>query len=199
MRRVTVGRVAGTTACLVLLFLNYRLDYSRGSQAITIDDLAGSGPGVGEPFPDFEIEEIGGGSITLGELRGQPAVIVFGRSLDWCPFTKSFVSELAASLGKHPRANVVLVFSPNQVNLKAVRFLFDRRIHFRVGSDRGRQLIDGLGLTNTSLRNKIEAGVPYPATFVLDAKGIVRLRDTRRDHRFWLAGDVVRRALDSLI
>ncbi len=198
MPRITVGRVVGTLVCLSVLFLNYRLDFGRASQESAVDDLAGRGPRVGEHFADFDLEEVGGGRVTSADLLGKPTVLVFARSLDWCPFTKSFVTELAASIGRQPEVNVLLVFAPNQVNTKAIRFLFDRGIAFRVALDQGRQLIERLGIANVTIRSRIETGVPYPAVFVLDAQGIVRFRDTRRNHRIWLAGSRIKEELDRL-
>lgn len=32
----------------------------------------------GEPAPDFELERVGGGSLRLSELRGQPVLLHFG-------------------------------------------------------------------------------------------------------------------------
>lgn len=33
---------------------------------------------AGEPAPDFELDKVGGGSLRLSELRGQPVLLHFG-------------------------------------------------------------------------------------------------------------------------
>lgn len=44
---------------------------------------AGKGPVLGAPAPDFTLETLDGGPITLSDLRGKPVLINFWAS--WCP------------------------------------------------------------------------------------------------------------------
>lgn len=44
---------------------------------------AGKGPVLGAPAPDFTLETLDGGPITLSDLRGRPVLINFWAS--WCP------------------------------------------------------------------------------------------------------------------
>ncbi len=44
------------------------------------------GTAIGETAPDFQLASIGGASISLADLRGQPAVLVFWTA--WCPVCK---------------------------------------------------------------------------------------------------------------
>ncbi len=37
-----------------------------------------SGIGAGETAPDFELRQVGGGSIRLSDLRGRPVLLHFG-------------------------------------------------------------------------------------------------------------------------
>jgi cytochrome oxidase Cu insertion factor (SCO1/SenC/PrrC family) len=43
------------------------------------EEGADRGPEIGSEAPDFTLEAVGGGEVTLSELRGQPVVMVFFR------------------------------------------------------------------------------------------------------------------------
>lgn len=54
------------------------------------------GTEVGNLAPEFQLERLDGSTLSLGDLRGQPAVLVFWAA--WCPFCKeeaSHVNKLA--------------------------------------------------------------------------------------------------------
>ncbi|MBJ7600810.1 hypothetical protein [Candidatus Nephthysia bennettiae] len=47
-------------------------------------DMAQIGPAVGVPFPDFQLPDAGGETISLHAWRaGRPALVVFYRSAKW--------------------------------------------------------------------------------------------------------------------
>ena len=65
------------------------------------------GTAVGDAAPDFQLTKMDGSAVTLGDLRGEPAVLVFWTA--WCPACKEealHVNELAAKYG--PRGVRVL-------------------------------------------------------------------------------------------
>jgi hypothetical protein len=91
------------------------------------------------------------------------------------------------------------VMADNQVNAKTLRFIdslgLRERVHF--GVDPGSAAIDRLGVR---LENPepIEAGVPNPTTLLLDAEGVVRFIDVRRDYHAWLDPSLIEQALAAL-
>ena len=94
---------------------------------------------------------------------------------------------------------VLWVMADNQVNAKTLRFIdslgLRERVHF--GVDPGSAAIDQLGVR---LENPmpIEAGVPNPTTMLLDAEGVVRFLDVRRDYHAWLDPALIEDALTAL-
>ncbi len=94
---------------------------------------------------------------------------------------------------------VLWVMADNQVNAKTLRFIeslgLRQRVHF--GVDPGSTAIDRLGIR---LENPmpIEAGVPHPTTLLLDAGGVVRFVDVRRDFHAWLDPALLEDALAAL-
>ena len=94
---------------------------------------------------------------------------------------------------------VLWVMADNQINAKTLRFIdslgLRERVHF--GVDPSSASIERLGVR---LENPlpIEAGVPNPTTFLVDADGVVRFLDVRRDYRAWLDPELIAEALASL-
>jgi len=79
------------------------------------------------------------------------------------------------------------VHPSNQVNDKARRFIDSYGLQDRVifAQDPGSAAIERLGVLLPN-PEPIEAGVPYPTTFLLDQDGIVRFIDVRENYHLWL-------------
>lgn len=84
----------------------------------------------------------------------------------------------------------------NQINARTRTFIDEARLRDRVHfvSDPGSRTIDALGIRKLD-PEPMEAGVPHPATYLLDRDGIVRLVDVREDFHIWLDPAVLRDAL----
>ena len=95
--------------------------------------------------------------------------------------------ELRQALANVDDLRVVYVMASNQVNAKTIRFLDELglRDRIRFARDENSAAIDALGLRKQN-PEAIEAGVPYPATYVLDRDGVVRFVDVREDFHVWV-------------
>jgi peroxiredoxin len=82
---------------------------------------------------------------------------------------------------------VLYVLASHQVNPKTHAFIRDQalgeRVRFLVDADSA--AIDALGLRRPE-PEPIEAGVPEPATYVIDRAGVVRFADVRSDFQIWI-------------
>ncbi len=107
--------------------------------------------------------------------------------------------ELRQALAKEPDLVVVYVMASNQVNAKTVRFVDELglRDRIRFARDEDSAAIDSLGLRKQDAES-IEAGVPHPASYVLDREGVVRFVDVREDFHIWLDPDEVLQVLATL-
>lgn len=80
-------RVLATLVIVGLLALDVLLPSTslgrRGRDAAARNDVPGAFAAVGERMPDFELQQIGGGSVRLADLRESRVVLTFERSVDW--------------------------------------------------------------------------------------------------------------------
>ena len=91
---------------------------------------------------------------------------------------------------------IVYVMASNQINHKTIRFIDGNGLRDRVRflKDPESRAIDALRIRRPDTED-IEAGVPHPTTYVLDANGTIRLVDVREDYHIWLDPEPVLTAL----
>jgi peroxiredoxin len=158
-----------TLAVIVGAFLVGRLSSNRRAEVTTAQAAVASAPAsaakrgteVGNLAPEFQLARMDGSTLSLGDLRGQPSVLVFWAA--WCPFCKEeapHVNKLSAEY----EARGVRVFGIDVHDSQArtewgVR---DFGIRYPVVRD-----ADG-----NAARNYNVEGIP--TVIFLDRKGVVR-------------------------
>ena len=107
--------------------------------------------------------------------------------------------ELRQALEAMPDVAILYVLANEQVNPKTIRFIDGNNLRDRVRflRDPESATIDRLGLRRPD-PEEMEAGVPHPATYVLDREGVIRLVDVREDFHIWLDSERVLEALESI-
>jgi len=178
---VVVGRIGVTLLCVYLLAVTVRIGGCYAPEPAHRDELASSGPAVGEPFPEFTLRDVSGAEIGSDDLRGARAVLAIVPSLDWSAPSKARVLDLAEAVARRRDLRVAVVLPKTQATPRSLAFVRDRDLPLYVLVDDA-GVIERLGLTAPA-----PDGTPaaHPATFVLDAEGNVLVRDTRRDARTW--------------
>lgn len=140
---------------------------------------------VGIAAPDFTLERLGGGTVTLSQFRGkQHVVLVFYRGY-WCPYCIAQLRELRslldADLKRDTELLVVSIDREPEMRMAVQRVASDGvQPDFTFLSDPEHAVIDRYGLLNTSGSRR---GIPHPATFVIDRAGVVQWRDVQTDYK----------------
>ena len=146
---------------------------------------------VGQPFPDFSLSNATGEQVSLRELLVTgPLLISFYRG-GWCPYCNLALKALQDSLSAIKAKGVTLVaISPELPD----RFLTTQEKHelqFPVLSDVGNSLARKLGIlfqqpdtvrpimeahgVDLQARNGDDSfAVPFPASYLVDSKGMIR-------------------------
>jgi len=134
------------------------------------------GPVVGTMAPEFAAVDAVGAPATLASVSGENgAVIVFSRSLDWCPYCKKQALELedvADDLAAAGWAMSLVTYDSPEI-LKA--FGDKSEISYTLLSDADSVMIDAFKLRNTSMTpgSRFD-GVPHPAIVWISKDGVVR-------------------------
>lgn len=138
---------------------------------------ASFGPKVGTRAPDVgALPDQDGKARTLKDVAGKKGVVlVFFRSAAWCPFCQAQLMALnggAADIEARGYRIVGLSYDPPEVT-KA--FTEKRGITYTLLSDPKSEVIDRWGLRDPQYKAGSRAyGVPRPAIFVIDRKGVIR-------------------------
>jgi peroxiredoxin len=105
------------------------------------------------------------------------AMLVFSRSLDWCPYCKTQAIELQGRIAalKAQGLGVALITYDSPAIL--ADFARRRGITFPLLSDPGSPTIRAYGILNTTAAaGTRDYGIPFPGTFLLDRRGAVTSR-----------------------
>ena len=133
------------------------------------------GPAIGSAAPEFAAVSSDGTTVAFADIAGENgAVLVFSRSLDWCPFCKKQANELndvAASMSESGWPINLVTYDPVETlaDYKAVQ-----GIEYGLLSDTDSAMIDAFGLRNADVTagSRFD-GIPHPAIVFVDAGGTV--------------------------
>ncbi len=140
---------------------------------------------LGTMAPDFTLAKFGGGTTTLSALRGKKnVVLVFYRGY-WCPYCIAQLKEMRMLLSDELRQDtemlVVSIDDDKGTQTAMSRITADgQKADFVFLSDPDHAVIARYGVLNPAGSRR---GIPHPATYVIDKKGMVRWRDIQTDYK----------------
>ena len=136
---------------------------SKSSTAIgpTNAEPARDGASVANPAPEFQLTKMDGSQVTLSELRGKPAVLIFWTA--WCPVCKEEAPHFNALAAQYePRGVHVLGINIQDSAPRTEGGTRDFGIHYTVARDADAAVSRRYHVTGT------------PTIVFLDASGVVR-------------------------
>ena len=128
---------------------------------------------VGDKAPEFALPDVLSGEIVRSaDLLGSPVLLYFARGT-WCPTCRRWMLQIAERLPELQKRGVRVVAVVAQKAASAAVDLRDDPYPFPVLSDASRTVVKEYGVY---VRANFESlNIARPSTFVIDAKGIVRL------------------------
>ena len=130
---------------------------------------------AGTMAPAFAAVTASGDAVDLAAITGENgAVIVFSRSLDWCPYCKAQALELETVTVELAEAgwsmNLITYDSPEILK----EFQSEHALTYTFLSDTDSAMIDAFGLRNTNVpAGSRFDGIPNPAIIYIKADGEV--------------------------
>ena len=140
---------------------------------------------VGETIPDIPVTNIDESQNKLIDFTGENGlVILFSRSMDWCPFCQTQAIEWNKRKEEFISRgyNIVLVtYDPIETLEK---FILKNDIQYRLVSDHGSNMIRAFGILNEEMKEGTRFyGVPKPIIYVVDASGEILHRFSEEDYK----------------
>ena len=172
---------------LLLVFGAILINYSTGKQSADTRTAAArggttsgrAGTQVGNPAPHFQLPKMDGSPISLTDLRGKPAVIVFWNA--WCPVCKEETPRINALAAEYEGKGVrVLGINIKDSVARAEGGVKEFGIRYAVARDADASVARAYKVRGT------------PTIVILDRQGIVRYFANE------LPGDYARRLNDLL-
>lgn len=141
-------------------------------------DVSRLGPQVGHVVPDFRLQDAQGTIRTRDSIMGpKGAMLVFSRSLDWCPYCKTQVIELQGRLAELKAQGLGLAVITYDAPAILADFSRRRGITVPLLSDPGSETIKAYGILNTAVApGSATFGIPFPGTLLVDRTGRVTSR-----------------------
>jgi len=158
-------------------------------------------PAVGDKAPAVSGADIAGKTRTLKQLAGRKGtVLMFFRSASWCPFCKAQLIAMneSAGAGLNSRGYALVGLSYDDPAVLA-KFAAERKVAWPLLSDPQSKVIDRWQLRDPAYPPGNRAhGVPLPAVYVIDKKGVIRARLMESNYRQRPQPEAVLAAVDAV-
>ena len=166
---------------------------------ITEADGINAGLAIGDQIPLTASLQAAGGKTSLGKLlENGPALLVFTRSVEWCPYCQTQLKSINAIVGdlKDRGYNLygLSYDSPDQQD----RFSKNQMLQYDMLSDQTSTVIDAFGLRDPQYTDGRAVGVPYASVFVIDKSGKIVAKSVSGDYKKRPSNDQILALVDSI-
>lgn len=143
------------------------------------------GPLVGEALPPVTLPDQHGRVVDIAAARnGERALVVFVRSVGWCSFCRTQVTELQRHLPAFRAAGVHLFIVTPDTREIITKFTDENAVTIPVLADTDSAIIRRFGILNTLIDpGEQYYGIPFPGIYVTDVDGVIEQRYFNREYR----------------
>ena len=143
-----------------------------------------AGLAIGETAPLQANFATSDGNITLASvLENGPAVLVFTRSVEWCPFCQAQLKGINTIVSNlEQRGYNLYGISYDSVESQD-RFLKNQMLDYSMLSDQSSAAIDAFGLRDPQYTEGKAVGVPYASIVVLGKDGRITAKSVSSDYK----------------
>jgi peroxiredoxin len=151
-------------------------------------DFTGVKAQVGQPAPDFTLNDGAGNPIALSSYQGQQAALVLFYRGDWCPYCIGQLEDYQSLLPLLQKYDIqLLAISPDdQATTQNTQRKFGQDYLFL--SDKDLSVTRNYGIRSAE-------NLPHPALFLVDKEGVLRWYYTSQDYKTRPSPEQVERVL----
>lgn len=165
------------------------------TQAESID----AGLAVGEQVPLATSLLINGDKTTVGQiLENGPALFVFTRSVEWCPYCQTQLKSINAIVGDLKERGYNLYGLSYDSPDKQDRFSRNQMLQYEMLSDQPSAVIDGFGLRDPQYTEGRAVGVPYASVLLIDKSGKIIGKTVSGDYKKRPSNEQILALVDSI-
>jgi peroxiredoxin len=168
-----------TNATIALLLIGLLAAPAAAQNAPDRIDVERLGPQVGQAVPEFRLMDQRGRMTSRDDIMGpNGAMIVFSRSLDWCPYCRTQAIELQGRVEELRAQGLGLALITYDTPAVMTDFAKRRGITYPLLSDPGSATIRRYGILNSTVtdRSSRSYGIPFPGSFIVNRQGVVTAR-----------------------
>ncbi|MEO1045737.1 MAG: peroxiredoxin family protein [Pseudomonadota bacterium] len=170
------------------------------TEIIAVSDQPG--PAIGDRAPvDLELANAAGNKASVASLADEKGtILVFTRSVDWCPFCQAQLKGLKDIAEDVANSGYTLAGVSYDPVSSLAAFAGDQDIPYTLLSDDGSKLIDAFAIRDPQYADPESRayGVPYASIFILDADGVVRAKSVSADYKVRPTNDEVLQLIESV-
>lgn len=170
------------------------------TEVTTVQDQPG--PAIGDRAPvDLELTNAGGETASVVSLADEKGIVlVFTRSVDWCPFCQAQLKGLNAIAEDVANAGYTLAGVSYDPTTSLAAFANEQNIEYTLLSDEGSKLIDAFAIRDAQYADpeSLAYGVPYASIFILDKDGVVRAKSVSADYKVRPTSDEIMQLIESV-
>lgn len=146
---------------------------------------------VGTPAPDFCLPNYDGKEIALSHFKGKRDMLLIFVRGDWCPSCHIMLRHYEKERKKFQDKNVMLfAIGPDPIGVN--RAMVEKLgVDFAVLTDDIMEVSKSYCLEVQPMGKPFEAGVPLPASFLIDKQGIVRYTSRADNAGEFLSPDLI--------
>jgi peroxiredoxin Q/BCP len=170
----------GWTFPPILIFFQGVLAYGiiKDKKQLTSFTKGGYKIAIGKDAPDFSLPDQDGQQVNLSEFANKRNLLLIFVRGDWCPGCHMMLRTYERERVRFQEKNIlVMAIGPDPVGVNR-EMVLKLGLDFKVLADEGQRTAMQYGVQLSEYENdfaeKYEEGIPLPASFLVDKKGIVQ-------------------------
>ncbi|MEW4467161.1 peroxiredoxin family protein [Parasphingorhabdus sp. JC815] len=157
------------------------------------------GLAIGETVPLQAKFATTDGETTLANvLKDGPAVLIFTRSVKWCPFCQSQLKGLGEIASNLEQRGYNLYGISYDSAESQDRFLKNQMLDYKMLSDESSAAIDAFGLRDPQYTEGEAVGVPYASIIIVDKNGTITGKSVSGDYTKRPSNDQILAMVDAI-